>query len=164
MFQGSGVNRFQLWWCWGGVPHLWSLMRLVPWWLGMELFEDSPHICGLCTQMAGTARTGQACVPYSLQGGWFGLPYSMVVSGWFDVSVAANFFRSEDFKKTRWNPPAQNSHIVTSEVLCWSKSQASLIQRGRRKNSISCWKKGILRQGRKELMSAILEASYRIPA
>ena len=97
----------------------------------------------------GTPGTGQACVPYSLQSGWFGLPYSMVVSGWLDVSMAANFFCSDNFKKTRWNLPAQNSHIVTSVVLFWSKPQASLIQRGRIKDSISCWKKGILRQGGK---------------
>lgn len=62
------------------------------------------------------------------------------------------FFWSENFKKTRWNLPAQNSHFVTSAVLSWSKPQASLIQRGRRKDSVSCWKKGILRQGGKELM------------
>ena len=141
--------------CGGGVedvPHLWSLMQLVWWWMGRELFEDSPHVYSLCAQMAGTPGTGQACVPYSLQSVWFGLPYSMVVSGWLDVSMAANFFWSENFKKTRWNLPAQNSHFVTSAVLSWSKPQASLIQRGRRKDSVSCWKKGILRQGGKELM------------
>lgn len=151
MFHGSGVNRVQLWW--GGrcsssvVSYAVSLMVT-----GDSYLKTALTYVASVLRWLGTPGTGQACVPYSLQSGWFGLPYSMVVSGWLDVSMAANFFCSDNFKKTRWNLPAQNSHIVTSVVLFWSKPQASLIQRGRIKDSISCWKKGILRQGGKELM------------